>query len=46
MSMGYCNQFQIGKCSLGEKCKFKHEIDPEFKKKEVVVDKKKEVIQE
>ena len=40
-SMNTGNRFHIGKYPLGEKCKFKHEVDPEFKKKEVVVDEKK-----
>ena len=24
---GYCNKFQIGKCTFGEKCRYRHEID-------------------
>ena len=31
---GYCNKFQIGKCTFGDKCRHRHEIDPEYKKKE------------
>ena len=37
----YCNNFQTGKCRFGEKCKFKHEIIPDFKKKEIIVDHRK-----
>ena len=37
---GYCNKFQIGKCTFGDKCRYRHETDPDYKKKEeVVVDK-------
>ena len=37
---GYCNKFKIKKCTFGDKCS-RHEIDPDYKKKEeVVVDKK------
>ena len=32
---GYCNKFQIGKCTFGDKCRHRHEIDPEYKKKEI-----------
>ena len=34
---GYCNKFQIGKCTFGDKCRYRHEIDPDYKKKEEVV---------
>ena len=34
---GYCNKFQIGKCTFGEKCRYRHEIDPDYKKKDDVV---------
>ena len=34
---GYCNKFQIGKCTFGNKCRYRHEIDPDYKKKEEVV---------
>ena len=38
---GYCNRFQVGKCTFGERCKFRHEIDPEFKPGEQIIDEKK-----
>ena len=34
---GYCNKFQIGKCTFGDKCRYRHEIDPDYKKKDEVV---------
>ena len=34
---GYCNKFQIGKCTFGDKCRYGHEIDPDYKKKDEVV---------
>ena len=34
---GYCNKFQVGKCTFGDKCRYRHEIDPDYKKKEEVV---------
>ena len=34
---GYCNKFQICKCTFGDKCRYRHEIDPDYKKKEEVV---------
>ena len=34
---GYCNKFQIGKCTFGEKCRYRHEIDPDYKKKDDVI---------
>ena len=34
---GYCNKSQIGKCTFGDKCRYRHEIDPDDKKKEEVV---------
>ena len=34
---GYCNKFQVGKCAFGDKCRYRHEIDPGYKKKEKVV---------
>ena len=42
----YCKNFQTGNYRFGEKCKFKHEIHPEFMKKEIIVDikKKKDII--
>ena len=33
----YCNKFQIGKCTFGDKCRYRHEIDPDYKKKDEVV---------
>ena len=37
----YGNNFQEEKCRFGEKCKYKHEINPEFKKKEIIGDDRK-----
>ena len=37
INKGYCNKFQIGKCTFSDKCRYRHEIDPEYKKKEEVV---------
>ena len=37
----YCNNFQAGKCRFGERCKYKHEINPDFKKKKIIVDDRK-----
>ena len=34
---GYCNKFQIRKCTFGDKCRYRHEIDPDHKKKDEVV---------
>ena len=34
---GYCNKFQIEKCIFGDKCRYRHEIDPDYKKKEEVI---------
>ena len=31
------NKFQIGKCTFGEKCRYRHEIDPDYKKKDDVI---------
>ena len=31
------NQIHIAKCTFGEKCRYRHEIDPDYKKKEEVV---------
>ena len=36
---GYCNKYQIGKCTFGDKCRYRHEIDPDYKKKEEVAGK-------
>ena len=42
---GYCNKSQIGKCTFGDKCRYRHEIDPDYKKKDdVVVGKKIKII--
>ena len=37
----YCNHFQEGKCRFGDKCRYEHKINPEYKKKEVVNDDRK-----
>ena len=37
----YCNNFQEGKCRFGDKCRYEHKINPDFKKKEVVNDDRK-----
>ena len=29
---GYCNKFQRGNCTFGDKCRYRHEIDPDYKK--------------
>ena len=34
---GYCNKFQIGKCTFGDKCRYRHEIDPDYKKKDEII---------
>ena len=34
---GYCNKFQIGKCTFGDQCRYRHEIDPDYKKEDGVV---------
>ena len=34
---GYCKKIQIGKCTFGDKCRYRHEIEPDYKKKEEVV---------
>ena len=36
----YCNNFQEGKCKFGEKCKYKHEINPNFKKEDIFINNK------
>ena len=33
---GYCNKFQIGKCTFGDECRYRHEIDPDYGKKDEV----------
>ena len=40
----YCNNFQTGKWRFGEKCKFKHEINLDFKKKKILGDENKDNI--
>ena len=43
-STAYCNRFKVRKYTFGECCKFKHEINPEFKHREsVLVEKKKKI---
>ena len=37
----YCNHFQEGKCRFGEKCRYEHKINPDYRKKEVNNDEKK-----
>ena len=37
----YCNRFQVGKCTFGERCNFKQKIDPEFKPREQIIDDEK-----
>ena len=34
---GYCNKFQIGKCTFGGKCRYIHRIDPDYIKKDEVI---------
>ena len=34
---GYWNKFQIGKCTFGDKCRYRHEIDSDYKKKDEVI---------
>ena len=45
-SKGYCKKFQIGKCTFGDTCRYRHEIDPDYKKKEEVVVGKNLVVHE
>ena len=40
-STAYCNRFKVRKYTFGECCKFKHEINPEFKHRESVLVEKK-----
>ena len=35
----YCNNFQEGKCKFGEKCRYKHEINPNFKREDIFINK-------
>ena len=37
----YCNHFQEGKCRFGEKYRYEHKINPDYRKKEVYNDEKK-----
>ena len=37
INKGYCNKFQIGKCTFGDKCRYRHELDPNYIKKEEVI---------
>ena len=32
-SKQYCNHFQEGRCRFGDKCKYEHKINPDYKKK-------------
>ena len=36
----YRNNFQERKCKFGEKCKYKHEINPNFKKEDIFINNK------
>ena len=40
-SIQYCNHFQEGKCRFGDKCKYEHKINPDYKKKDMDYDEKK-----
>ena len=31
----YCNHFQEGECRFGEKCRYEHKINPNYRKEEV-----------
>ena len=33
----YCNNFQERKCKFREKCRYKHEINPNFKKEDILL---------
>ena len=41
-SIQYCNHFQEGKCRFGDKCRYENKINPDYKKKEIDYDEKKE----
>ena len=41
ITQGYCYGFQTGKCKFGEKCKYKHEINPDNKNTTQIIEKKK-----
>ena len=41
INQGYCYGFQTGKCKFGEKCKYRHEINPDNKKTTPLIEKKK-----
>ena len=36
----YCNNFQEGKCKFREKCRYKHEINPNYKKEDIFINNK------
>ena len=36
----YCNNFQERKCRFGDKCRYEHKINPDYKNKEVEYDEK------
>ena len=40
-SIQYCNHFQEGKCRFGDKCKYEHKINPDYKKRDMDYDEKK-----
>ena len=33
INKGYCNKFQKGKCTFGDECRYRHEIDPDYKQR-------------
>ena len=37
----YCNHFQEEKCRFGEKCRYEHKINPDYRRKEVDNDERK-----
>ena len=37
VNKGYCNKFQVGKCTFGDKCRYRHKIDPDYKKKDKLI---------
>ena len=37
----YCNNFQEGKCRLGDKCRYEHKINPDYKKRDIGYEEKK-----
>ena len=37
INKGYCNKFQLGKCTFDDKYRYRHEIDPDYKMKDEVI---------